>query len=198
MGIKSSRLRSVARSVLADHGFKVRVNPGQGYLPGSRVVAEKDGKEIDVAVKASRERAISFTRQSDELWRTLHAVDFVLAIVPAKDNAEGAEVLGFKKSKLVAAFDRAWKVLQKEQRAVSFKTPIFIPLDEVARKNVGHTIGNLKELASWTVPLTPEEVHAKSSAEIGETYVDSFIRRYAKDNGVDEHRVFIGIKGRAK
>jgi hypothetical protein len=197
MQMKRSSLRAVARSVLVDRGYEVRVNPGQGYLPGSRVVAEKDGKKINVAVKASKERMLSFTRRSDDDWRTLNFVDLVLAIVPAENN-EGAEVLAFKKRALIADFDRAWKALQRQERAVSFKFPVFIPLDEVARKNVGHGVANLKKRSIWSVPLTPEEIQAKSSNEPDKTYIDTFIRRYAKENGLDEHRVFIGISGRAK
>jgi hypothetical protein len=196
--LKSSLLRKAARSVLVDRGFEVRVKPGQGYLPGSRVVAEKDGKKTDVAVKASRDRVLSFTRQSNDLWRTLHAVDLVLAIVPAENNTECAEVLAFKSNALIAAFNRAWKALEKKERPLSFKIPVFIPLDAVARKNVGHDIGNLKELKIWSVDLTPEKIQEKISVEPDETYIDRFIRRYAKENGVDERRIFIGIRGRGK
>jgi hypothetical protein len=198
MLLKNSLLRGVGRAVLADRGFEVRVKSGQGYLPGSRVVANKNGKEFDVAVKASKDRVLNFTRQSDNRWRTLHAVDLVLAVVPAEDATEEVEVLAFKKKALVAAFDRAWQALQNEQRPLSFNIPVFIPLDEVARKNVGHNVGNLKELKIWSDRRTVEQVQATSSAETGETYVDTFIRRYAKDHGVDERRVVIGIMGRGQ
>jgi hypothetical protein len=196
--MKSSQLRTIARSVLVDRDFEVRVKPGQGYLPGSRLVAERNGKQTIVAVKASKERALSFTRQPDGLWRTLRTAGLVLAVVPAEDNDEDVEVLAFKKNALVAAFDRAWKALQKEERPLSFNIPVFVPLDEVGRKNVGHDVGNLKKLSIWSVPLTPEQARAKSVARTDESYIDSFIRRYAKENGVDEHRVFIGIRGRGK
>jgi hypothetical protein len=195
---KSSLLRVAARSVLVDRGFEVRVKPGQGYLPGSRVVAEKNGEEMVVAVKASKQRVLSFTRQSNHLWRTLHAVDQVLAVVPAANNAEGAEVMAFKRDTLVAAFDRAWKALEEERRPLSFKIPVFVPLDKVARKNVGHAVGNLKALAIWSIRLTPDQILAKSSAEVEEDYIDAFVRRYAKDHRVEEHQVVIGIAGRRK
>jgi hypothetical protein len=199
MTIKSSQLRTVAQAVLIDRGFEVRAKPGQGYLPGSRLVAKKkNGKPTIVAVKASKERALSFTRQPDGRWRTLHAAGLVVAVVPAEDNEEEVEVLAFKKVALVAAFDRAWKALQKEERPLSFNVPVFIPLDEVGRKNVGHDVGNLKKKATWSVPLTPEQARAKSVARTDASYIDSFIRRYAKENGIDEHRVFIGIRGRGK
>jgi hypothetical protein len=198
MPVKSSILRAAARSVLAERGFEVRVKPGQGYLPGSRLEAKKDGKETVVAVKASQERTVSFTRQSDDLWRTLRAVDQVLAVVPAAADAEDAEVMAFERDTLVAAFDRAWKSLEREKRPLSFKIPVFIPLDKVARKNVGHDVGNLKALAIWSVRLTKEQIRAMSSAEAEEDYVDAFIRRYAKDHRVEEHQVLIGITGRRK
>jgi hypothetical protein len=160
--------------------------------------AKKNEEKIYFAVKASKERVLSFTRQSDELWRTLHAVDQVLAVVPAANDSGDVEVMAFERVPLVAAFDRAWKALQKEKRPLSFKIPVFIPLDEVARKNVGHNVGNLKALAIWSVRLTPEQIRAKSSAETEEDYVDAFIRRYAKDHRVEEHQVIIGIAGRRK
>jgi hypothetical protein len=195
---KSSKLRAAARSVLVQRGFEVRVNPGQGYLPGSRVVAEKNEERIDFAVKASKERVLSFTRQSDDLWRTLHAVDQVLVIVPAADDADDAEVMAFKRDTLIAAFDRAWNALKKEKRALSFKIPVFVPLDKVARKNVGHDVGNLKAQVVWSVRLTAEQIRTMSSAEAEEDYIDAFIRRYAKDHRVEEHQVVIGIAGRRK
>jgi hypothetical protein len=198
MPIKSSLLRLVAQAVLIDRGFEVSVKPGQGYLPGSRLVAKKNGKRTIVAVKASKERALSFTRQPDGKWRTLHAVGLVLAVVPAEDNEEEVEVLAFERDALVAAFDRAWKALQKEERPLSFNIPVFVPLDEVGRKNVGHDVGNLKKLSIWPVRLTAEQARAKSVVRTDESYIDSFIRRYAKENGVAEQRVFIGIGGRGK
>jgi hypothetical protein len=196
--VKTSLLRTVAQAVLIDRGYEVREKPGRGYLPGSRLVAEKNGKPTIVAVKASNERALSFTRQPDGKWRTLHAAGLVLAVVPAMDDEEEVEVLAFKRDVLVAAFDRAWKALQKEERPLSFNIPVFVPLDEIGRKNVGHDVGNLKKLADWPVRLTTEQARAKSVTRTDKSYIDCFIHRYAKENGVDEHRVFIGIRGRGK
>ena len=119
-------------------------------------------------------------------------------VVPAADDADDAEVMAFKRDTLIAAFDRAWNALKKEKRALSFKIPVFVPLDQVARKNVGHDVGNLKALAIWSIRLTPEQLRANSSGEIEEDYVDAFIRRYAKDHRVEEHQVVIGIAGRRK
>jgi hypothetical protein len=194
--MKNSDYRTIARSVLMDRGFDVRVKPGQGYLPGARVIAAKAGKETDVAVKASQERALSFAKTSGKDWRTLPSVDLIIGVVPAI-NQDGADVFAFEKKRLVRAFNRAWKALETAKRPVGYNIPVFIPIDEVSRKNVGHDIGNLKKLASWSVHLNDEELAARiSSAE--ESYVDQFRRRFAADNGVDINQVMVSIIGKPK
>jgi len=195
--MKNAHYRVVARSVLMDRGFDVRLKPGQGYLPGSRVIAMKADEDIDVAVKASQERVLSFTKQPNNKWRTLHAVDLVVAIVPAEDGETGADVFAFEKKPLVRVFNKAWKALEDAKRPLGFNIPVFVPIDEVSRKNVGHGVGNLKKLASWSVHLTEEELVARS-ASTEENYVDQFCRRYAAENGVDVSQVMVSIVGKSK
>jgi|tagenome__1003787_1003787.scaffolds.fasta_scaffold20349029_1 hypothetical protein len=195
--MKNSEYRTVAHSVLKDRGFDVRMTPGQGYLPGSRVTAVKAGTATKIAVKASRERTISFTRQENGRWRTLHSVDHVVAVVPAETSRDEAEVFAFDKRALVRKFDRAWKQLQHQKRPVGFNIPVFIPIDAVARKNVGHDIGNLKNLAIWSARLNAEELKARTSPS-EDSYIDQFRRRFAAENGVDLEQVMISILGKPK
>ena len=195
--MKSSDFRIIGRSVLKDRGFDVRVKPGQGYLPGARVIASKAGKETEVAIKASQERALSFTKQADKRWRTLSAVDLVVAVVPAAKDGEGADLFAFEKKPLERAFNRAWQALQNAKRPLGFNIPVFIPIDEASRKNVGHDVSNLKKLAIWTLHLTAEELTTRSSSE-EESYIDQFRRRFAAENGVDLKQVVISIVGNAK
>jgi hypothetical protein len=187
--MKKSAMRGLVPSVLADRGLQdVRARSSQGLLPGSRLIAKRDGQEIDVAVKASLERSVSFTKQSKSRWRTASAVDLVVAVVPAL-NAQNIEVLAFDAPPLVAMFEKAWKALEKAGRSLSFEIPIFVPLDEVSRKNVGHDIANLKALAIWSVHLSPEEARARSSMESPETFYDRIKREIAERNGVDVSKV---------
>jgi hypothetical protein len=175
-----------------DRGYDVRVKPGQGYLPGARVITAKAGKETDVAVKTSQERALSFTKQSNKRWRTLHAVKLVVAVVPAAKDQEEADVFAFETKALVRIFDRAWRALEKAKRPVGFNMPVFVPIDEVSRKNVGHDIGNLKKIALWSVHLTAEQL-AELSVSKEESYIDQFRRRFAAENGIDLDEVMISI-----
>jgi hypothetical protein len=180
-----------------DRGYDVRVKPGQGYLPGARLIAVKGGKEFDVVVKASQERAISFTRQAPARWRSLHAAHLVVVVIPAENDRNEADVFGFEKKPLERAFNRAWKALENAKRPIGFNIPIFVPIDEGSRKNVGHDVSNLKELADWSVHLTAEELTARSSSN-EESYVDKFRRRFAAENGVDVSQVMISIVGKSK
>jgi hypothetical protein len=197
--MKKSELRTVARTVFAERGYSIRPKKGQGYLPGSRLLAVEAGSttEVEVAIKASLERVLSFTKQPPKRWRTLHAVDSVIAIAPAEEG-DGFEVFGFPKAKLVRAFDEAWSALQQAGRTLSFESPVFVPLDKRSQKNVGHGIANLKALAEWTVRLTRKEAEARISNESEETYIDKFRRRFAKENGVDVGQVVISIMAARK
>src|SRR5450631_923219 len=117
--MKKSLMRSLVPSVLADRGHKeVRARSGQGLLPGSRLIAKRQGQEIDVAVKASLERSLNFTKQSRNRWRTVSAVDLVVAVVPAL-NALDFEVLAFDGPPLVAEFEKAWEALERSGRSLS-------------------------------------------------------------------------------
>jgi hypothetical protein len=187
--MKKSFMRGLVPSVLADLGLKdVRTRSGQGLLPGSRLIAKRDGQEIDVAVKASLERSVNFTKQSKSRWRTVGAVDLVVVVVPALDGQD-IEVLVFDARPLIAVFEKAWKALETAGRSLSFEIPIFVPLDEVSRKNVGHDIANLKALAIWSVNLSAEEARARSSVESAETFYDRIKREIAERNGVDVSKV---------
>jgi hypothetical protein len=149
-------------------------------------------------VKASQDRALSFTRQENDHWRTLHAVKLVIAVVPAEKNRDEVEVLAFEKKSLVPVFNRAWKQLESGGRSIGFKAPVFVPLDEASRKNLGHKIGNLKQLASWSVRLTADELAVKISKEGEDDYVELFKKRYAAEHGIDVNQVKIKIQGRPK
>lgn len=195
--MKNSDYRNVARAVLKEKGYDVQIKPGQGYLPGARLIATRARKKVDVAVKASQQRAIGFTRQANGRWRTLDAVDLVVVVVPDAHNMADAEVFGFARKPLVATFDRAWKALENAKRPTGFNAPVFIPLDEQSRKNLGHDVGNLKKFAVWSVRLPEDELDQRASGD-EESYLDQFRRRFAAENGVDVGQVVVSIAGKPK
>ena len=194
MGVKKSILRGVVPSVLEGQGYAVASQSGQGLLPGSRLLATKKGKQLDVAVKILLERRMSFTKQSATKWRTLGSVDLVVAVAPVGGDSDDIEVLAFDAEILTSRFDEAWKILEKANRALSFETPIFVPLDEVSRKNLGHNIANLKAVADWSNRLSLANVTERSAAAVPETFIDRVKREFAEKNGVDVSKVVVEFR----
>lgn len=188
--LQKSVLRKLAPSVLADEGYEeVRSRTGQGLLPGSRLIARKAGVEVEIAVKVSAEGTLSFTKRTKTTWRTASAVGLVLAIVPALDASAGIEILALDAKKLVAKFNAAWKALEKAGRGVGFEQPVFVPIDKVTRKNVGHSVGNLTDCEIWRAQLSHDEVKRRTENRSDETFYQRVKREFAEHSGLDISKV---------
>jgi len=172
--MKKSAGRAVAPALLRKRGYEVRPRSSRGVMAGSRLCGTKNGKEYDFAVKASTERNLSFSRLENGDWRTLSAMDYVIAVVPTDDGVKESEVLAFSARMLIEKFDQAWIALKAAGRSLGPQMPIFIPLDEPSKKSLGHDIGNLKDIALWSEELTRSQVK-----EMGG--VDDFFERIRQE-----------------
>lgn len=118
-------------------------------------------------------------------------MDYVVVMVPTDEGVKAIEVLAFSARTLIEKFDRAWKALEKGGRSLGPQMPVFIPLDEAPRKNVGHDIVNLKAVALWSEELTRSQVKAMSA-------VDDFYERvrqeFADRFGVDASKVEVEFR----
>jgi hypothetical protein len=191
--VKKYRLREIGRSVLEKRGYQTEIQTGQGLLPGARLIASKDGQTIEVAVRTSHQRAVSFTTQPDGRWRGL-AVDLIVAVVPAEKNYDGVDVLAFDARSVEERFDLARQGLQETSRASNFEMPVFIPLDKTSRKNVGHSVSNLKEMAHWIDRVPASDVNLRVRADHQETFIDRVKREFAEKNEVDVSKVFVEFR----
>jgi len=191
---KKSSLRQLGRFALLDRGYKVEARTGQGLLEGARLFARKEDEELDIAVRTSYERHLSFSKRSQDEWATLPSVDLVLAVIPAEKNTGYFEVIAFDSKVLTAAFDKAWKPLERAKRAVSFEMPIFIPLDSGSRKNLGHDLSNLKVDAVWSVNFGPDAIKARTLVGDAETFLDRVKREFAERNEVDVSKVVVEFR----
>lgn len=126
-------------------------------------------------------------------WRTAHAVDLVLAVVPAQ-TGDAFEVLAFESETLIGAFDEAWQALERAGRSLSFEIPVFIPLDRIARKNVGHEIANLKDSAIWKVVFSAKDVEAATSSHDTEALIERFKREFAEMIGVEVAKIVVEVR----
>jgi hypothetical protein len=191
---KKSLLRQIGREALENEGYETTVKRGQGLLPGARLIARKDGEHFVVAVRTSHERVLSFTMQTNSQWRTLENVDMVLAVVPAAKNSEIVEVFAFDSTALKARFDIASKGLERVDRSSSFEMPIFIPIDKESRKNVGHTVSNLKEIKLWSFNVSAAAMKVKASGDNAGTFIDRVKREFAERNEVDVSKVVVEFR----
>ena len=186
--MKKAMMRAIAPAVLGRRGFVTRPKGGQGVLPGSRLaVKNKAGREFDYVVRVSDQRSLNFTRLPNMKWRTLGAIDYVLVVVPAvvgEDN--DIDVYAFKAKTLIRIFDEAWAALEKAGRSLGPQMPIFVPLDKVSRKNLGHQVANLKELAVWTESFTQSEVKAMGATD---DFFERVRQELADRVGVDVSKV---------
>jgi hypothetical protein len=122
------------------------------------------------------------------------SVDLVIAVVPAEKNSESIEVLAFDSKVLRGCFDKALKGLEQADRSSRFEMPIFVPLDKESRKNVGHGVSNLKEMALWTVRVGADELKLKTSSAAAETFIDRVKREFAEKNEVDVSKVVVEFR----
>lgn len=188
-----SGLRAIGRAVLEGKGFQTELQTGQGVLAGSRLRATKGDQILQVAVRTSYQRALSFTMQPNGRWRGLTG-DRVVLVVPAENNSEGVEVLAFRSTTLKRVFDEAFEDLAQSDRSSRYEIPVFVPLDRDSRKNVGHKVSNLKKSALWTVRLGPDELKSKVVPDNVESFIDRVKREFAERNQVDVSKVEVEFR----
>lgn len=192
--VSKHRQRARVREELVQRGFSIEERSGRGILPGARLLATRDNETVDVAVRASLERSLGFSRKPDGDWRTLESADWLAAIVPAAGKGDRFQILFFEASRLIPAFDKALSAMRKENRAPSLEMPIYIPLDPRSRKNVGHQENGLAALAMWD----PVEVEIDGAEPVVAGTTENFIQRvkreFAEINQVDISKVQVEFK----
>lgn len=199
--MKKSEMRMIGPAVLAARKMKAQVLGGRGVLPGSRLsVRDAGGAERYYVIKASSDRTLSFTRLENGRWRTLHAMDRVLAIVPADDGVHDVQVYEFVAKQLIKKFDEAWKMLTEAGRTIGPQMPIFISLDKNPKKSYGHAVANLKLISIWSRDLTRPQIRKLTSSEIDDSddrFYDRVKREFADRFGIDVSKVEVEFRIRS-
>lgn len=144
-----SNLRELARNALVRRGFGISPILGRGIAPGAQLLATKGGQDFHVAVRASRSRRVGITRLRSGGWKTVDDVNLVVAVVPAANDPQAVEVLGFDKSELVAVFDEALKRELGNSPAPALDFPFYLPID--SRRDPSRALGRI---AKWTERVT--------------------------------------------
>jgi hypothetical protein len=194
-GSSKNLLRRFAADVLKEKGFKVEEQTGQGIRPWARLIATPpEGPPIKIAVRTGVDRSISFSRLASGEFRTLGRVHLVLAVVPDEKNSNDLAVIAFDSKILRGWYSRALKALDRAGRTPDLEVPIFIPLDEQSRKNVGHSVSGLKKAALWSVCIEAEKLKDLHLSESTETFLDRVKREFAERNEVDVSKVFVEFR----
>lgn len=195
LGAFKIRLRRAAANALEEKGFAIKERTGKGIRPGARLSAKPSkGPALEVAVRTGSERSLGFSRLSNGDWRTLQSVQWVLGVAPDDGSAGDFTVFAFKSTRLKIWFDKALKALVDAGRSPDLDVPIFIPLDEKSKKNVGHNIVGLKNAAVWTAPIKMKQLEEQNQSENFETFIDRVKREFAERNQVDVSKVSVEFR----
>jgi hypothetical protein len=195
MKLRKTLLRDCACYALEQRGFSVKVEPGKGIVPGARLLAVKGPDCRRVAVRTSRDREVGLMRDVDGSWLTIPKVHEVVVVVPSVDDQDTAEVFGFERDTILAAFDEALTARKRVDPFLSKKAPVFIALDDTLIKRAGVVVSGLQRKAEWRaeVPLASVPSRTRPAPE-----TLSFVQRVKEDfarlNGVDVSKVVVEFR----
>jgi hypothetical protein len=117
------------------------------------LILSKNSQTSLALVRTSSDRWVGWMRTSNGAWRGLDDGDLIVVAVLA---AEGqAEVFGFDRATIQAAFDANLAARRARNPKLSLNAPIFVCLDHVAGDAARSVGSNLKAKALWraVVPL---------------------------------------------
>jgi hypothetical protein len=188
--LKKIDLRRAGRQALVDAGYLVKALSGPGFLPGARLEAVRGNEVLTVAVRATQERIVGFSRHPNGHWRTLETVDLVLVATPLKKSLRSIEVLAFSAAALTPLFDEALDESSAADTANSM--PVFIPLDFGTKKQLGHSISGLETRALWRRTI---ELESGSDVPTGmDTFLERVKREFAELARVDAAKVYVEFR----
>jgi len=189
------QLRRAAANALIERGFEVEERSGQGIPSGGRLIARPaKGPALEVAVRIIPSRSLGFSRAGDGAFRTLKSVQLILAVVRDHEGAGDFAVLAFEAKTLVRCYSKALEQLENAGRSPDLDVPIFIPVDEKSKKNVGHNIAGLKKLALWSSRIDTKQLEDQRLDKDTETFIERVKREFAERNEVDASKVIVEFR----
>ena len=194
VGVPKIRLRRAAAAALAKKGFEIHERTGKGIRPGARWTAKPPkGPAVQVSVRICQQKSLSFSRRQDGSFR-FENVAWVLAVVPDEESAGDFSVFAFKSETLKNWYGKALDALEDAGRSPELDVPIFIPLYEKSKKNVGHNIIGLNKAAAWSARIEPKQLEDRRLGENSESFLDRVKREFAQRNEVDVSKVRVKFR----
>lgn len=194
MLIRKQRLRDAGLEALTTRQYEPKLVSGPGIVPGARLKATAGpiaGEQI--AVRTSQDREVGLLRRTDNgKWRTIPKVREVVVAVPSlTDPKSSIEVLCFDSKTVIAFFDAA--VEKAGSRALSYKAPVFVALDDIPQKGSGALAGGLAAKAKWRQEIPLPSITAKPTDQ-SDGFIERVKREFAERNGVDVTKVIVEFR----
>ena len=194
MPIAKQQLRYGAWEAVTNRQYAPELVSGPGIVPGARLRATAGpaaGKQI--AVRTSQDREVGLLRREDNgKWRTIPKVHELVVAVPSLTNPDTSiEVFCFDSKTVIALFDAA--VEKAGSRALSYKAPVFIALDESPQKGSGALAGGLGAQAKWREEISVKSIAAKLPNQ-SDGFIERVKREFADRNGVDVSKVVLEFR----
>jgi hypothetical protein len=188
-----SRLRYAAAQALIAKGFKINERTGKGIRPGAGWVATSaEGSELQVAVRICPQSSLSSSRRQDGRFKFENS-QLLLVVAPDQESANFT-AFAFQRETLKSWYEKALQALEDAGRAPELDVPIFIPLHEHSKRNVGHNIAGLKKAALWSVGIDAKRLKDHELGGQSESFFDRVKREFADKNGVDVGRVSVEFR----
>jgi hypothetical protein len=185
-------MRAAAQKALRDRGYEVEVVKSLGVVPGARLKVRRDGRELQIAVRAASDRELGLIRDRDSQWKTVPSMDAVVAAAPAQSDRRQVEIYWFDADELRHSFDEELARRLAKKSDFSDKAPIFLPLDDRVSGRGPRQVG-LKHLAKWSAQV-PAALVPQPSLQLGESFVERVKREFAALNGVDVSKVEVTFR----
>jgi hypothetical protein len=193
-GIFKTQLRGAAALAVAEHGFEMNQRTGKGIRPHARWMAKPaDGPAIEIAVRICPQGSLSSSRRQDGSFR-FENVQRLVAVTPSQESPGDFTAFLFKSETLKEWFGKALKAMEDAGRAPELDVPIFIPLHEHSKKNVGHNIVGLKQAALWSARIEAKQLEDQRLSEEPESFIDRVKREFAQRNEVDVGKVQVEFR----
>jgi len=194
MRITKQQLRDAALAAVKIREYAPVLVSGPGIVRGARLKATAgpiSGKQV--AVRTSQDREVGLLRRDDDrTWRTIPRVRELVVAVPSLTNQESSiEVLCFDSKTVIELFDAAVKKAGK--RALSYKAPVFMALEDSPKKGSGALAGGLGAKAKWREEIPVASI-AANPPDQSDGFIERVKREFAERNGVDVSKVVVEFR----
>jgi hypothetical protein len=103
-------------------------------------------------------------------------MDEIIVVVPSRMDQTMVEVFSFDPKVVIAALNQELELRKARNPDISYKTPVFVGLDDRHRRNPEEVVSGIKSKCNWS-ELVPLKSAPKSVLKAKPETIPEFIRR---------------------